>query len=182
MSVCPGDVTGDRQGRYFDAQEHRFGGFLEDYQVGDRFRHWPGKTITESDDHLFCLLTMAASPIHIDANYAAENMEFGKNIVVGTYIYALLLGMSVPDVSGRALANLGVSDLRHTAPMFHGDTLYGESIVISVRRSQSRVGVGILTVETIGRNQRGVQVCVFERSVLIPCRTSEDWEKRDKSH
>jgi hypothetical protein len=89
---------------------------------------------------MFCLLTLAASPLHVDRAYAAKETEFGRNIVVGTFIYSLLLGMSVPDISGRAIANLGVSELRHLAPMFHGDTLYGSTEVLSVRLSASRPG------------------------------------------
>jgi acyl dehydratase len=156
--------------RFFDARERRFGGYLDEYQIGDTFRHWPGKTITEGEDHLFCLLTMANSPIHIDRRYGEAETEFGRNVVVGTFIYSLLLGMSVPDISGRAIANLGVSELRHTAPFFHGDTLYGSSEVLEVRNSRSRPEQGILTVRTNGQNQDGKQVCTFVRSVLLPRR------------
>lgn len=156
--------------RVFSARDTRFGGYLEDYEVGDVFRHWPGKTITEADDHMFCLLTMAASPLHIDRHFAETESEFGKNVVVGTYIYSLLLGMSVPDISGRAIANLGLSELRHIAPMFHGDTLYGSTKVLSVRPSKSRPGQGILTVRTDGHTHADVHVCTFARSVLIPSR------------
>jgi len=154
--------------RDYYARESRFGGYLEDFEVGDHFHHWPGKTITESDDHQFCLLTLAASPLHIDANYAANEMPGGRNIVVGTYIYALLLGMSVPDISGRAIANLGADHLRHVAPMYHGDTLYGETIVLATRVSKSRADAGILTVATTGRNQNGISVCEFRRNILLP--------------
>lgn len=154
--------------RQFDARECRFGGYLEDYRVGDRYRHWPGKTITEAEDHLFCMLTMAASPLHIDRAYAAAEMPGGRNIVVGSYVYALLLGMSVPDISGRAIANLGLTDLRHIAPLHHGDTLYGETEVIAVRPSASRPTAGVLTVRTDGFNQNRVRVCTFTRAVLIP--------------
>ncbi|MEP7241596.1 MAG: MaoC family dehydratase [Devosia sp.] len=157
--------------RLHNAQDERFGGYFEDYEVGDRFRHWPGKTITEADDHLFCLLTMAASPLHIDRVYGAASI-FGQNVVVGSYIYALLLGMSVPDISGRALANLGTDELRHIAPVFHGDTLYGESEVTGVRASDSRAGQGILTVRTEGFTQERVLVCSFLRSVLLPMRNA----------
>jgi acyl dehydratase len=156
--------------RVFSARDRRFGGYLEDYEVGDVYRHWPGKTITEAEDHMFCLLTMAASPLHIDRHFAETEYELGRNIVVGTYIYALLLGMSVPDISGRAIANLGLSELRHVAPMFHGDTLYGSSEVLTVRASQSRPGQGILTVRTDGHNQAGTHVCTFTRAVLLPSR------------
>ena len=157
-------------GRLFSARERRFGGYLEDYEPGDVFRHWPGKTITEAEDHMFCLLTMAASPLHIDRNFAKAESEFRRNVVVGTYIYALLLGMSVPDISGRAIANLGLSELRHLAPMFHGDTLYGQSEVLLVRPSASRPAQGVLRVRTDGFNQDGLQVCTFTRAVLLPRR------------
>jgi acyl dehydratase len=100
-------------------------------------------------------------------------MEGGRNIVVGSYVYALLLGMSVPDISGRAIANLGADELRHVAPLHHGDTLYGETSVLDVRRSRSRPGAGILTVQTTGFNQHGEVVCTFRRSVLLPTRPVE---------
>jgi acyl dehydratase len=160
--------------RLFSARERRFGGYLEDYEPEDVFHHWPGKTITEAEDHMFCLLTMAASPTHIDRHFAEKEGEFGRNIVIGTYIYALLLGMSVPDISGRAIASLGVSELRHTSPMFHGDTLYGTTEVLTVRRSASRPSQGILTVRTDGFNQEDRKLCTFTRAVLLPCRPGGD--------
>ena len=152
------------------AREERFGGFLEDYEAGDVFHHWPGKTVTESEDHLFCLMTMAASPLHVDRTFATKESEFGRNVVVGTFVYSLLLGMSVPDISGRAIANLGLSELRHVAPLFHGDTLYGRTEVLEARPSASRLGQGVLRVRTDGFNQDDVTVCTFVRSVLLPCR------------
>jgi acyl dehydratase len=154
------------------ARERRFGGYLEDYEPGDTFAHWPGKTITQAEDQLFCLLTMAVSPLHVDAHYAETEMEGGRNVVVGSFVYSLLLGMSVPDISGRAIANLGADELRHVAPVHHGDTLYGETTVLSVRPSSSRPGTGILTVETTGFNQHRQTVCTFRRSVLLPMRPS----------
>lgn len=159
--------------RTFHAREERFGRYLEEYEVGDVFHHWPGKTVTEADDHLFCMLTMAASPLHIDRSFAEAEMPEGRNIVVGTYVYSLLLGMSVPDISGRAIANLGLSDLRHLAPLFHGDTLYGQSEVLSTRLSQSRPSQGILTVRTDGYNQNKLKVCTFTRAVLLPTRPGD---------
>jgi acyl dehydratase len=156
------------------ARDERFGRYLDEFEIGAVFKHWPGKTVTEADDHLFCLLTMAASPLHIDRHFAKTEMPHGRNIVVGTYIYSLLLGMSVPDISGRAIANLGVSDLRHVAPLFHGDTLYGETEVLEVRPSRSRPGEGILTVRTDGFNQDGLKVCTFTRSVLLPQRPGKN--------
>ena len=100
----------------------QFGRSYEEFEVGATYRHWPGKTVTEYDDHLFCLLTMNHHPLHLDGHYAEETTQFGKNVVVGNYVYSILLGMSVPDVSGKAIANLEVESLRHVAPTFHGDT------------------------------------------------------------
>jgi acyl dehydratase len=157
-------------GRIFNAREERFGRYFEELEVGDRFDHWPGKTLTDAENQIFCLLTMSVSPVHNDAVYAAEEMEGGKNLIVGTYVYALLLGMSVPEISGKAIANLGVESLRHLKPTYAGDTLYAQSTVVERRLSRSRPGQGIVTVETTGRNQRGEIVCRFTRSVLVPCR------------
>lgn len=153
-----------------DARGDRFGRSFEEFTVGDVYRHWPGRTITEAEDHLFCMLTMAASPIHMDAHYAATEMEGGRNLVIGTFVYAALLGMSVPDTSGKALAALGTDRLRHVAPLHHGDTLYGESTVVEARRSQSRPTAGIVTIETRGYNQEKTLVCEFQRSFLVPLR------------
>ena len=158
--------------RVFDAREERFGGYLDEYQPGDVFRHWPGHTVTEAEDHMYCLLTLASSPLHVDRHFAATEMESGRNMVVGTYVYALLLGMSVPDISGRAIANLGVSELRHVAPLFHGDTLYGSTEVLATRPSVSRPSQGILTARTDGFNQEEQKVCTFTRSVLLPLRAA----------
>ncbi len=148
----------------------QFGRYFEEFEVGAVYRHWPGKTVTESDDHLFCLITMNHHPLHLDAHYAQTSTEFGRNVVVGNLIYSLLLGMSVADVSGRAIANLEVESLRHVAPTFHGDTIYGETTVLAVKESQSRPDRGVVTVETRGYKQDGTMVCVFRRRVMVPKR------------
>ena len=153
--------------RLVDARRERYGRTYEELQPGDVYRHWPGKTITEADDHLFCLLTMATSPLHVDAAYAEREMATGRNIVVGTLVYALLVGMSLTDVTGRAVAALGVDELRHVAPLFHGDTLYGETTVLGKRHSESQPGIGIVTAETRGLNQDGDLVCRFRRAFMI---------------
>ncbi|HMG30401.1 MAG TPA: MaoC family dehydratase, partial [Jiangellaceae bacterium] len=114
----------------------QFGRTYEEFEVGAVYKHWPGKTVTESDDHLFCLITMNHHPLHLDAHYAEESTQFGRNVVVGNLIYSLLLGMSVPDVSGKAIANLEIESLRHVAPTFHGDTIYGETTVLDKRESE----------------------------------------------
>lgn len=149
----------------------QFGRYYEEFEVGDTYRHWPGKTVTEADDHLFCLLTMNHHPLHLDAHYAEGQTRFHRNVVVGNLVYSLLLGMSVPDVSGKAIANLEVSSLRHVAPTFHGDTLYGETTVLGKVPSASRPEAGIVEVETRGYNQDGTVVCVFRRKVMVPTRS-----------
>jgi acyl dehydratase len=153
-----------------DARRERFGRWFEEFVVGDVYRHWPGRTITAAEDHFFCMLTMAASPVHVDAHYAEQELEGGRNLVVGTFVYAALLGMSVPDTSGKAIAALGTEQLRHLAPLYHGDTLYGESTVVGARRSSSREGLGVVTIHTRGHNQHRTVVCEFQRSFLVPLR------------
>jgi len=150
--------------------ERPFGRCLEDFVVGDVYKHWPGKTITEYDDHLFCLVTMNHHPLHLDAWYAENSTQFGKNVVVGNLVYSVVLGMSVPDVSGAAIANLEIESLVHRAPTFHGDTIYAETAVLEVTESSSKPDRGIVTVETRGFNQRGEEVCFFRRKVMVPKR------------
>lgn len=162
------------------ARFERFGRSYEDLVPGERFDHWPGKTVTEADDHLFCLLTMAASPIHIDAEFARENVAGGRNLVVGTYVYALVLGMSVPDISGRATVNLGLENLRHVAPVHHGDTLYAATLVKERRPSRSRPGEGIVTVETWAVNQSGDRVIEYTRSFMLPCAELSSTEAKER--
>ncbi len=146
----------------------QFGRYYEEFEVGAVYRHWPGKTVTESDDHLFCLITMNHHPLHLDAHYAETATGFGRNVVVGNLIYSILLGMSVPDVSGKAIANLEVESLRHTAPTLHGDTIYGETTVLDKRESRSNPDRGVVTVRTRGYNQDGTLVCEFRRRVMVP--------------
>jgi acyl dehydratase len=152
----------------------QFGRYFEEFEVGATYRHWPGKTVTEYDDHLFCLLTMNHHPLHLDAHFAAEATDFGRNVVVGNYIYSLLLGMSVPDVSGKAIANLEVESLRHIAPTFHGDTIYGETTVLDKAPSTSKPDRGVVSVQTRGYKQDGTVVCVFRRKVLVPTQVYAD--------
>ena len=147
--------------------ERPFGRCFEDFEPGDVYRHWPGKTITEADDHLFCLITMNHHPLHLDAWYAENDTVQKRNVVVGNLVYSLALGMSVPDVSGAAIANLEVESLVHRAPTFHGDTIYAESKVLEVKASESKPDRGIVTVESRGYNQRGEEVCFFRRKVMV---------------
>ena len=146
-----------------------FGRYFEDFHVGDIYEHRPGKTVTEYDNHLFTLLTLNTHPMHFDAEFAKAS-EFKRNLVVSPYTLALLIGMSVTDCSQKAIANLGMDEVKFTAPVFAGDTIYGESEVLAKRESQSRPGQGIVTILTRGFNQDGVMVCTFKRNMLIPGR------------
>ena len=146
-----------------------FGRYLEDFKVGDVYEHRPGRTITETDNTWFTLLTMNTHPLHFDKEYA-KRTEFGRPLVVSSFTVSLLLGMSVSDISQKAIANLGWKEIRMRAPVFVGDTIYAESEVLEVRESRSRPNQGIVTVKTRGFNQDGVMVCEFIRSVLVPKR------------
>ncbi len=144
-----------------------FGRYLEDFEVGDVYKHWPGKTITEYDDHLFCMITMNHHPLHTNEWFAEHETVHGKNVVVGNLVYSLVLGLSVPDVSGAAIANLEVESLTHARPTFHGDTIYAETKVLDTKESSSKPDRGIVTVETRAFNQRGEEVCYFRRKVMV---------------
>ncbi|HWF01604.1 MAG TPA: MaoC family dehydratase [Caulobacteraceae bacterium] len=146
-----------------------FGRYYEEFAVGDVYEHRPGKTVLESDNHLFTLLTLNTHPLHFDAEYGRAT-EFGQNLIVSTYTLALLIGMSVSDCSQKAIANLGMDEVRFTRPVLAGDTLYAESEVLAKRESKSRPGQGIVTIRTLGKNQRGETVCSFRRDMLIPGR------------
>jgi acyl dehydratase len=148
---------------------HPYGRYLEEFEVGAVYKHWPAKTVTEADDHLFCLITMNHHPLHINDVYAANSQQ-GRNVVVGPLVYSLALGMSVSDVSGKAIANLATEELKHPAPVFHGDTLFVESEVLEKRESQSKPDRGTVKVHTRVYNQDGVLVAEFKRLVLVPRR------------
>lgn len=148
----------------------KFGRYFEDFVVGDVYKHWPSKTITEAEDHLFCDITMNHHPLHSDRWFAEEETQFKQNVVVGNFVYSLVLGMSVPDVSGKAIANLEVETLQHKKPTFHGDTIRAETLVLDKKESESKPDRGIVTVETRGVNQRGEEVCYFKRKVMVPKR------------
>ena len=152
--------------------ERPFGRYFEDFEPGDVYKHWPGKTITEYDDHLFCMITMNHHPLHTNEWFAEHETVQGKNVVVGNLVYSLVLGMSVPDVSGVAIANLEVESLQHKKPTFHGDTIYAETKVLDKKESKSKDDRGVVSVETRGFNQRGEEVCYFRRSVMIPKRSA----------
>lgn len=145
------------------------GRFFEDFEVGDVYDHGVGRTISETDNTWFTLLTNNSHQIHFNTVYAGST-EFGRPLVVSTLTLAIVTGLSVADVSKNAVANLGWDNVRLPAPVFVGDTLFAESEVIDKRQSASRPTQGIVRVRTRGLNQRGEDVIVFERAVLVPRR------------
>lgn len=143
-----------------------FGRYFEDFVVGHIYEHRPGRTITDADNVQFTLLTMNTHPAHFDYEFAKKT-EFGKPLVCSPLTVALMVGMSVSDVSQKAVANLGWDEIRLTHPLFPGDTLYAESEVLDKRESASRPQQGVVTVKTIGKNQHGDIVCSFKRTMLV---------------
>src|ERR1044072_4478994 len=148
---------------------HPYGRYLEEFEVGAVYKHWPAKTVTEADDHMFCLITMNHHPLHINDVYAKGSQQ-GRNVVVGPLVYSLALGMSVSDVSGKALANLPTEDRSRPNPVFHGDTLFCETEVLDVKPSKSKPDRGVVKVHTRVFNQDGTLVAEFKRLVLVPRR------------
>jgi itaconyl-CoA hydratase len=146
-----------------------FGRHYEDFEVGHVYEHRPGRTVTENDNIWFTLLTMNTHPLHFDNEYS-KNSEFGKPLVNSCLTLSIVVGMSVSDVSQKAIGNLGWNDIKLVAPVFTGDTLYAESTVLAKRESVSRPTQGIVTVKTVGMKADGTVVISFERSVLIPKR------------
>jgi itaconyl-CoA hydratase len=146
-----------------------FGRYYEDFQPGDVYEHRPGRTISEADNTWFTLLTMNTHPLHFDAAYAAHS-EFGRPLVNSCLTLSIVVDMSVSDVSQKAIGNLGWTDIKLTAPVFVGDTIYAESEVLSKRESAKRPTQGIVTVRTTGRKHDGTVFISFERTVLVPKR------------
>ena len=145
------------------------GRYYEEFAVGDTYKHWPGRTITAADNTWFTLLTMNQHPLHFDEEYA-KGTEFGKPLVNSALTLAIVAGMSVADVSQKAIANLGWTDIVMPAPVFNGDTLYAESTVLEKRDSRSRPTQGIVTVATRAWKQDGTTVMTYKRTVLVPKR------------
>lgn len=146
-----------------------FGRYFEEFEVGEVIKHWPGRTILEADDTWFSLLTMNQHPLHIDAHYASQT-QHGQRLVVGTLVFSIVVGMSVSDISGRAIANLEYEEIKHERPVFHGDTIYAESRILDKRESRTKPDRGIVHVETHGLNQRAEIVLTLKRRVLVPKR------------
>lgn len=151
--------------------EASYGRFLEDFQVGDLYEHRPGRTITEADNICFSLVTMNAHPLHCDAAFAKQT-EFGRLVVNSGLTLAIVLGMTVNDVSFKAIANLGWREIRLLAPVFPGDTIYARTRVLTIRESKKRPEQGVVTTGTEGYKADGTVFMTFERAILVPKHTS----------
>ena len=144
----------------------KLGMYFEEFEVGQEIQHSLSKTIFESDNNFFSLLTMNHHPVHTNMDYAQKN-QHGQLLVVGTLVFSIVVGMTVPDISGKAIANLGYEDVKHLRPVFVNDTIYAKTRILSKRESQSKPDRGIVYVETIGYNQRGEEVISFRHNVLV---------------
>lgn len=144
----------------------RLGLYYEEFEVGEEIRHSLSKTIFECDNNFFSLMTMNHHPVHTNIDYASFN-QHGQILVVGTLVFSLAVGITVPDISGKAIANLGYEDVKHLNPVFINDTIYVRTKVLSKRESRSKKDRGIVYVESIASNQDGVDVLSFRRNVLV---------------
>lgn len=140
--------------------------YYDELEVGMEIKHSLSKTIFESDNNFFSLLTMNHHPVHTNIDYASKN-QHQKILVVGTLVFSLAVGITVPDISGKAIANLGYEDIKHLNPVFLNDTIYVRSKILSKRDSNSKPDRGVIYVESIAYNQNGVDVLSFRRNVLV---------------
>lgn len=143
-----------------------FGRYYEDFSIGEEIIHPLSKTIFESDNNIFCLLTMNHHPVHLNIEYAKEN-QHGKILVVGTLVFSIVVGITVPEISGKAIANLGYEEILHRSPVYLNDTIYAKTLVLGKKESMSKNDRGVVHVETNAYNQRGDRVLSFKRTVLV---------------
>jgi itaconyl-CoA hydratase len=142
------------------------GRYYEDFDVGDVYKHPYGRTVTETDDVWLTNITMNLNPMHFNEVYASET-EYGERLVNGLVVIAIAVGMSVIDISMNATANLGYDKVRHTAPVFHGDTLFAESEVVDKRESESRDHAGLVKTKLRAYKQDDEQVLTLERTNMM---------------
>jgi acyl dehydratase len=147
-------------------ERSKLGSYFEEFVVGETISHSLSKTIFESDNNFFSLITMNHHPLHTNIDFA-EKSQHGKILVVGTLVFSIVVGITVPDISGKAIANLNYEDIEHLAPVFINDTIYAKTKILSKRLSKSKKDRGIVYVETTAYNQNGVDILRFRRNVLV---------------
>lgn len=163
MSYGRTPISESSEGKRF---REEIGRYFEDFEKGDIYEHRPGRTINEADNSWFTLLTMNTHPLHFDSEYA-KNSEFGQTLVNSCLTLSIVAGMSVSDVSQKAIANLGWTDIKLPAPVFVGDTIYAETEVLEKRESSSRPTQGIVSVHTKGTKADGTVFMTFDRTILV---------------
>ncbi len=146
-----------------------YGRYFDQFEVGQEFKHWPGRTVTEFDDTLFSLMCMNQHPLHIDENYARET-QHGQRVVEGPLVISIVIGLTQADVGGRALDVLEYRDVQHLAPVFHGDTLYARSRIVEKQPLANQSDRGVVVVETEAVNQRKETILTLKRKILVPRR------------
>jgi len=155
-----------------------YGRYFEELEPGQEFRHWPGRTITEFDDTLFSLMSMNQHPLHSDEHFAAKT-QHGRRLVEGPLVIALVVGISQADTGGRALATLEYRDIRHLSPVFHGDSIYAESVILN--REERDAVSGIVTIASRGLNQRGEVVVTLDRVIVVPKQPAVEAHRRESA-
>jgi len=150
--------------------ESNLGNYFEEFVKGEVINHTLSKTIFESDNNFFSLLTMNHHPVHTNIDYAEKN-QHGKVLVVGTLVFSVVVGITVPDISGKALANLEYESVNHHGPVFINDTIYASTTILDKRESKSKNDRGIVYVETVALNQHGDIILSFRRRVMVKKKT-----------
>ena len=171
--------TGNNHGKTVEQR----GLWFEEYEIGTTYLHRPGRTVTESDDVVFSTLTMNTQPLHLDAHWAAQQPGFGgERLVNSMWTLSTVVGLSVNQLTlGTIVANLGFTEVSFPKPMFHGDTLYAETVCTDKRLSNSRPHQGIVQLEHVGRNQHGDVVCRAVRATLVQTRPQQTTDQRAHS-
>lgn len=146
-----------------------YGRYFDQFEVGQEFKHWPGRTVTEFDDTLFSLMCMNQHPLHIDENYARET-QHGQRLVEGPLVISIVIGLTQADVGGRALDVREYRDVQHLAPVFHGDTLYARSRIAEKQPLANQSDRGLVVVETEAVNQRKETILTLKRKIVVPRR------------
>ncbi len=154
-------------------ESSKLGSYFEEFSEGEVIYHSLSKTIFESDNNLFALITMNHHPVHTNIDYAKKN-QHKEILVVGTLVFSLAVGLTVPDISGKAIANLGYENIEHLAPVFINDTLYAKTKILSCKEAKGKKDRGIVSVETTAYNQNGTDVLCFRRKVLVKRKEHND--------
>ncbi|MBX2931825.1 MAG: MaoC family dehydratase [Chitinophagaceae bacterium] len=153
-------------------EANKMGNYFEDFNVGEVIKHCQSKTIFESDNNLFSLLTMNHHPVHINIDYCKDN-QHNQILVPGTLVFCLAVHLTVMDISGKAIANLAYENIEHLHPTFINDTIYSKTEILDKTESKTKNDRGVVYVETVGYNQNGIDVIRFRRKILIKKRNNE---------